>query len=304
MSSFINKFANTVTKTTSSLVGRDNATKLTNSLNKTLFSSKYRDFMKAGNTLQIISKTSRMSLHICVSQNDPNRLILLGNGQIGMEALNSHFVIEQDPRNGHLKFKNGNNYICFDNDVPCIFADVVGPQAPSNSSGSRKAKPPKESLRARNEFRLVELIGSDENFCLESVYYPGKYLAVLQDGSITSTRNRADEKSHFCINVIHVLPTLPAQRVPVQQPIVYVAPVVPVSDGVAPIYPSSSTRNSVMSNVNNDSSSSSQNGSSKADEAQFYSSNSNSNNNYNNSGAEQAVSSPPAYSNLYPSLPN
>ena len=122
MSSFINKFANSVTSGTSSLIGRDKVTRLTNSINKGLFrGSKYRDYMKLGNTVQLISRTSRMSLHICISQNDSSRLILLGNGQVGPEALNSHFVIEKDKNSSHLKFKNGNNYVAFDNEIPVSF---------------------------------------------------------------------------------------------------------------------------------------------------------------------------------------
>lgn len=164
MTSFINKLASSVTNTAGSIVGRENLTKLTNSINRTIKKSKYRDFMKAGNVVQLISKTSHQSLQICTSRNDPNRLILLGNGQIGIEHLNAHFLIEIDPRNSHLKFKNRNNYMAYDNDVPCILADVPNP------------KSPKEAIRARNEFRLHELIGSDEWFALESVYYPGRYV--------------------------------------------------------------------------------------------------------------------------------
>lgn len=162
MASFINKLASSVTNSAGSLVGRDNMTKLTNSINRTIKKSKYRDFMKPGNVVQIISKTSHQSLQICTSRNDPNRLILLGNGQIGMDFLNAHFLIELDPRSGHFKFKNRLNYMAFDNDVPCVLADVPNPK---NS---------KEAIRARNEFRLHEMIGSDEWFALESVYYPGR----------------------------------------------------------------------------------------------------------------------------------
>lgn len=193
MTSFLNKVANSVTSGTSSLIGRDKVTRLTNSLNKVV-KSKYRDFMRAGNTVQIISRTSHMSLHICVSQNDTTRLILLGNGQIGPEALNSHFLIEKDKSSNHLKFRNGNNYIAFDNEVPCILSDPPNPRNPQ------------EKIRARNEFRLVEIIGSDEYFCLESVYFPGRFLSVNQDGSITCTKNRSEEKAQFCLNIIHVMP--------------------------------------------------------------------------------------------------
>ncbi len=108
MSSFVNKIANSVTNTTSMFVGRETMNKLTNGLNRSIFiKSKYRDFMKNGNTIQLLSKNSHMSLQICISQNDQSRLILFGNGQIGPEFTASHWVIEIDPKNGHYKFRNG-----------------------------------------------------------------------------------------------------------------------------------------------------------------------------------------------------
>jgi hypothetical protein len=194
MSSFVNKIASTVTNKTSSIIGRENLTKLTNGLNRSLFlKSKYRDYMKNGNTIQLISKNSHMSLQICKSQNDQNRLVLFGNGQIGPEFTNSHWVIEIDPKNGHYKFRNGMNYLCFDQDVPCILTQP--PIQPKKIS---------EQIRARNEFRLHELLGSDEHFALESVYYPGRYLSILPDGSISVIRDKSQESSHFFIHVIHV----------------------------------------------------------------------------------------------------
>lgn len=216
MSSFINKIANTVTNSTGSIIGRDNLTKLSNSINRSfVFKSKYRDFMHTGNVVQIISKKSHMSLQICASRNDPNRLILLGNGQIGLEYLNAHFLIEIDAKSGHYKFRNRNNFIAYDNDVPCVLEEKVNP------------KNNKEAIRARNQFRLHELIGSQEYFALESVYYAGRYLSVLPDGSITTTRNKADESAHFCLNVISVSS---ANLKPNAAPFMYVPPVVSVSE--------------------------------------------------------------------------
>lgn len=222
MSSFINKIASTVSNSASSIVGRDNMTKLTNSINRSIIRSKYREYMKHGNVVQLISKTSHQSLHICTSKNDVNRLILLGNGQIGIEYLNAHFVIEMDPKSSHIKFKNRNNYMAYDNEVPCVLAEVPNP------------KSPKEAIRTRNEFRLVELIGSEEWFALESVYYPGRYIAVLPDGSITSTRDRTDQQAQFCLHVIHV----PQQNLHQGSvPFVYTPPLVSVSEAAGPAVP-------------------------------------------------------------------
>lgn len=195
MSSFVNKLANSVTNKSSLLIGRENLAKITNSINKTLFSAKYREFIKAGNTIQLVSKFSHMCVQICCSANDSSRLILYGNGPLGIEHTNSHLTIEIDPKNNHVKFKNLLNYLAFDNEVPCVLAETT------------KAKPSKhEYIRARNEFRIHEVIGSDEYFSLESCYFPGKYISILKDGGITVTRNKADETTHLSINVIHVLP--------------------------------------------------------------------------------------------------
>ncbi len=118
MASFVNKMMSSVTNSTSSLIGRENLTKLSNTINRTFKSSKYREFLKAGNVVQLISKNSHMSLQICSSQNDVNRLILLANGQIGPEYRNAHFTIIKDAKNGHYKFQNGPNFVAFDE--PCI----------------------------------------------------------------------------------------------------------------------------------------------------------------------------------------
>ncbi|RMZ94341.1 hypothetical protein BpHYR1_027947 [Brachionus plicatilis] len=197
MSSFFNKIASQITNSTGSIVGRDNVTRLTNSINQSFYTkSKYRDFLKQGNVVQLLSKSSHRALHICSSPNDPSRMVLLGNGQIGNEFFGAHFTVEVEGSKKHLKFRNGNNYICFDNQIPCVMRET-------NTSHN--------VIKARNEFRLHEILGSDEHFALESVFYPGRYLAILPDGSITTTKNRADENTHFCINVITVLPNIPNQ---------------------------------------------------------------------------------------------
>ena len=193
MSSFMNKISNTVTNKGGMILGRGNLTKLTNSINQTLFKAKYREFLKVGNTIQLVSKNSHMSLQICSSMNDPGRLVLMGNGQIGPEFGNAHFVIETTP-SGHLKFRNHLNYLAFDQEIPCILSEPT------------KAKPKNhEMIRARNEFRLHEIIGSDEYFALESVYFPGRYLSILPDGSITVSRDKTQESTLFFLHVVHVM---------------------------------------------------------------------------------------------------
>ncbi len=274
MTSHINKLVNTITNKSALVIGRENLTKLSNSINKTFLKSKYRDFLKAGNTVQIISKVSRMSLQICSSQNDPNRLILNGAGQIGPEAFNSQFMIETDPKENHLKFRNHLHYIAFDQDVPCVLAEPT-----------TKPKHKSEYIRTRNEFRMHEVIGSDEYFALESVYFPGKYISILADGSIAVSRNKADESTHFCLNVLTVNPN---------------------NNGPVIVPASSSNLNisaAVASNSNNNNNLPMTSNRQKEEEAA---------NESERGSAEAAASNnlpdsdqvPPTYSSLYPRLPS
>lgn len=193
MASHLNKFVNTLTNKSAIIIGRENLANMSNSLNQIFSKSKYREFMKPGNVIQLVSRSSHRALQICSSLNDPNRLVLNGQGQIGAEFANAHFVIETEPKNKHLKFKNRLSYVAFDNDYPCILSEPTG-----------KPKHKSEYIRARNEFRLHEVIGSDEYFSLESVYFPGKYLSVLPSGELTVSRNKADESTHFYIHVVNV----------------------------------------------------------------------------------------------------
>lgn len=195
MSSHINKLMNTITNKSAIIIGRENLASMSNSINKMISKSKYRDFMKSGNIIQLISRNSHRSLQICSSLNDPNRLVLNGSGQVGNEFLNSHFVIETESKHNHLKFKNRLTYIAFDNDYPCLLSEPT--QKPKHKS---------EYIRSRNEFRLHEVIGSDEYFSLESVYFPGKYISVLPSGDLTVSKNKADESTHFYVHVINVNP--------------------------------------------------------------------------------------------------
>lgn len=166
--------------------------KLSNAVNRTIYNAKYREYAKTGNVVQLISKNSHMSLQICSSQNDPNRLIILGNGQIGPEYPNAHFTVIKD-KNGHFRFQNALNFFAMDEPrgVPCVLSEPT----------TKKPKP-YEFIRARNEFRIHEVIGSEEYFSLESVYFAGKYVSITPDGSITVTNDKSDVSTHFCLHLI------------------------------------------------------------------------------------------------------
>lgn len=193
----LNKASNSLVNNLGTFIGRENATKLTNAANQAIFKANYRDLMKAGNVVQLIAKLSGQSVQICASQNDPNRLIVLGNGPVGVEYRHAHFNLIKIKDNGHYKFQNGLNFFSLDEPggIPCVLSEPTHP------------KPKKhEFIRARNEFRLHEVIGSNEWFCLESVYFPGKYVAILPDGSIAITKNKSEEQAHFSLFLIQEHP--------------------------------------------------------------------------------------------------
>lgn len=193
MSKFLNKLSNSITNNAGVLIGRENLSKISNSINRAIWTSKYREDMKAGNIVQLVSRNSHQAVQICASQNDPNRLIVLGNGQIGPEHRNSHFSVIKIKNNSHFKFQNGPNFLALNEPagIPCVLSEPTHP----------KPKPV-EFIRARNEFRLHEVIGSDEWFCLESVYFPGKYVSIMPDGGITVSKNKDDFSCHFGVHLI------------------------------------------------------------------------------------------------------
>lgn len=78
MASFLNKVTSSITSGASTVLGRESMAKLSNSINRTFYNSKYKEFLKPGNVVQLISRTSNLSIQICCSQNDPNRLIVIG----------------------------------------------------------------------------------------------------------------------------------------------------------------------------------------------------------------------------------
>ena len=283
MSSFANKLANSITSKGSVIIGRGPLTKLTNSLNKAFFKNKYREFMKPGNLVQICSKTSHCSLQICQSRNDAQRLILMGDGPIGNTYHHAHFLIEKD-KNENLKFRNGNFWLSFDNDIPTILCEPTHPNPKKH-----------EFIRARNEFRVHEIIGSDENFALESVYSPGRYLAILPDGSITMTKDKSADMAHFFLHVIAV------NGVPYTQPVTGNPNGTVVSRPESVYNPagaSTSTNYSGAGTAAAASAPSFNNSSSKQQESEYYE-----RERAAQPAPEPVPETPPVYNSLFPQLP-
>lgn len=194
MASYINKLSNAVTNATGSIIGRQTLTKISNSLNQSLYVDvAYRPLIKNGNIVQLISRNSSRSLQICTLPQDPHALILFGNGQIGNEFANGHFMISINA-DGYLMFSNLNNYICFEQNHPCIKneTDLI----------ERKSKKKVKINFQKAEFRLHEIFGSKEYFALESVHCAGLYLSVTADGQVTTSHNKTDTNAHFKLFLI------------------------------------------------------------------------------------------------------
>jgi hypothetical protein len=196
MAFIVNKITNGLTNATGSLIGRENLTNIANSLNKSYVSdSKYRPFIKHGNVIQLVSRNSLRPIQIVRSIHNPTQLIITADGQVGESFINSHFTIMVNNRNQHLAFQNSNNYIGLS---PNRLLGVL--TIDDQKLLSYKTK---KNLINNIEFRLHEIFGSEEYFCLESTYSPGNYLSVAPDNSIVFVKNKTEKSAHFRLHLIH-----------------------------------------------------------------------------------------------------
>ena len=216
MAFIVNKITDSVTNATGSIIGRENLTKLSNSLNKTIYSeSKYRQFVKHGNVIQLVSRNSLRSLQIVRSIHNPTQLIIVGDGQIGQSFTNAHFTILINNRNQHIAFQNANNYIGLSHNRVLGILTIDDPKLLSYKT--------KKNLISNIEFRLHEIFGSEEFFCLESTYSPGNYLSVAADNTVSFVKNKTDKSAHFQLHLVNN--ASPVQVLPPQAGAVAGAPV-------------------------------------------------------------------------------
>ena len=196
MAFIVNKITDGLTNATGSLIGRENLAKMANSLNKSYINdSKYRPFIKHGNVIQLVSRNSLRPIQIVRSVHNPTQLLLSADGQVGESFINSHFTIMVNNRNQHLAFQNSNNYIGLS---PNRILGVL--TIDDQKLLSYKTK---KNLINNIEFRLHEIFGSEDYFCLESTYSSGNYLSVSPDNSIGFVKNKTDKSAHFRIHLIH-----------------------------------------------------------------------------------------------------
>lgn len=154
--------------------------------------------------LQLCPRSNHMTLNIASSEQEPDEFTIRGDGQIGDNYPNAHWTIEIDKR-GHLSFRNGNNYLAFDDRIPKILT-YFSPETTTtpNHQHTKSKKHNKFIKRHKHKFRLHEILGSSEFFSLESVKYRGRYLACLPNGHISVTRDKVQEISHFYVHIIFV----------------------------------------------------------------------------------------------------
>lgn len=196
MASFVNKLANSITNSTGSIIGRENLAKMSNSINQAFNKNKYRDLLRNGNVVQLLSRNSHKALEICSVPNYPTKLAVYGGGQIGPEFTNAHFVININPENKHIAFQNMNNYLGMS--VNNFIPEIV-----NESEIIEKTKKKTKIIRmGRIEFRLHEIFGSDDFFALESVHATGFYLCVTEQGLVQVTKNKSDPIAHFQLHLI------------------------------------------------------------------------------------------------------
>ena len=196
MAFLINKLTDGITNATGSLIGRENLTKLSNSLNKSYVSeSQYRPFIKHGNVIQLVSRNSLRPLQIVRSVHNPTQLIITADGQVGESFINSHFTILINNRNQHIAFQNSNNYIGLS---PNRFLGIL--TIDDQKLLSYKTK---KNLITNIEFRLHEIFGSEEYFCLESTFSPGNYLSVSPDSTVGFVKNKTEKSAHFKLHLIY-----------------------------------------------------------------------------------------------------
>ena len=213
MSSYMNKIANTLTNKTSGLIGRDNMINFTNVLNRSVLgrTAKYRDIIKAADNsstpVQLVSRKSHLALQIA---GDPHTddCVLNGVGQLGADFASAHFHIVRTNSSSnssstssstHLRFRHSSsdNYLGFDEQMPCILSLGEGDETATATKPKKRNKMQKRAIEARTELRLHQILGSDEHFALESVFYPGRFLAVLADGSVSMCKDKSNDVTHF-----------------------------------------------------------------------------------------------------------
>ncbi|CAF0984353.1 unnamed protein product [Adineta ricciae] len=143
--------------------GRDYLTTAANTVNSLVKGKDPRVFLKPGNVIQILSRSSGRTLQIVVSKTT-NELICDAIGGTGSYYPNAHWLVVCTPNN-HYYFHNNYNYLAVKNGKIIIIPSTANEKAPTEG-----------------EFRAHNVLGSAQAIHLESVHMPGYFLNFDDDG--------------------------------------------------------------------------------------------------------------------------
>ena len=136
-----------------------------------------RVYLKPGNVIQFISRSSARSIQIVVSK-EGNELMCDAIGGAGPFFPNAYWLVVCS-QHGRYFFHNNYNYLAMKHGKVVII--------PSTSN----EKPPNEA-----EFRVQDVLGSAQAIYLESVHMPG-YFVTFDDDGVPGDETKAKTKDKF-----------------------------------------------------------------------------------------------------------
>lgn len=144
------------------MLGKIDSYSFENSLHDS-FSCISRVYLKPGNVIQLISRSSARSIQIVVSK-DSNELICDAIGGTGPFFPNAYWLVVCG-QHGRFYFHNNYNYLAVKNGKIIIIPSSISERPPSES-----------------EFRVQDVLGSAQAIYLESVHMPGYFLSFDENG--------------------------------------------------------------------------------------------------------------------------
>ncbi|CAF3356248.1 unnamed protein product [Rotaria sp. Silwood1] len=181
------------------IVGEDTIASATHTINSVITGGHCaRDLLQNGAIVQLLSKSSGHLLQIVMSSYD----ILAFDGNGTMNSFNTYFNVEKTEK-GRLRFHNNYNYFAFQGKQACI---------KSFPSGA-KSDP---SL----EFRVHDILGTNELVAFESCTCKNHFISISTDGHLKTT-NTKEKNIDAQFSVIPVVnnqqPIFPYHAQPYQQ---------------------------------------------------------------------------------------
>ncbi|CAF0778865.1 unnamed protein product [Didymodactylos carnosus] len=165
--------------------GRDYLATAANRLNQVVKGKDAQVYLKPGNIIQFICRSSGRTIQIVMSATS-NELVPDAIGGSGSYYPNSHFLVVCSQYDRYY-FHNNYNYLGLKNHQPCIVPSSFG------------TTPPEEC-----EFRVHDMLGSATHIYLESVQSPGFFLSFDENGAISNEAacKLKDKNSQFQVSLI------------------------------------------------------------------------------------------------------